>query len=259
MPDAEREGPSLEPPSLFGRKKSASRPPAPDPQQTPAETSAEKPPLVLPKAEERSGLRIPRPIRRPRPTVPRPSPAPDVKADVEPDEVAEPVVLVDEQPSPAPDPQPEEPTEAHPDGEVHESAADAAPSSDAPRPRAPGRYGALAAGLLVGLFLYGLGWATIGTCRGIAGDCETVPSVLIFVAVGLVGVAAGAALLRVLAIPDPTSTSVFAVGLGSLVTFLFLTDQLDTWPMALIVPVTGAIAFFLSWWLTTSWTEADHI
>ncbi|MGA8257610.1 MAG: hypothetical protein WB767_13630, partial [Nocardioides sp.] len=139
-------------------------------------------------------------------------------------------------------------------------AADEGEDATESRPRAPGRYSALAVGLAVGLFLYGAGWAGIGTCRGIASDgCETVPSVLIFVVMGLVGVAAGAGLLNLVGVPDPASTSLFAVSFASLIAFLFLTDDLDTWPMALIVPGMGAIAFFLSWWLTTSWTEADSV
>ncbi|WP_134767899.1 hypothetical protein [Nocardioides sp. 1609] len=98
MPDEETPSdagrPSLEPPKLFGRRRSPRARPAPDP--APAEATV-VPPAVPTPIPEPAPVREPDPVREPSP-VPEPDPIP------EPDPVREPAPVPEPEPIPEPDP-----------------------------------------------------------------------------------------------------------------------------------------------------------
>lgn len=123
-------------------------------------------------------------------------------------------------------------------------------------PLVAGRAAAALTGLVVGLVLVG---ATVGALRG----CEAVQGTTscnragfpLLVAIFLIAVVVGATLLRLFDVPDPTSTSLLAVGLVAVAALLFLLDVTDEWWMLLVIPAVSVATFVLSHWITTTFVE----
>lgn len=244
MPDDEPERPSLEPPKLFGRKRTK-RTPAPEPAPEPSASTDDDP------TEET---------------------------------IAEPTAVLDAVPATAPETVDDEPTfvDAGVDDTETETSAvgttkqaravrETAPAeSSAPvepaRERRPegtpllaGRPAALVTGLLVGGFLVAAVWLGFRGCEAVRGtsSCGTGPGMAALVGIFVLAVVAGRYLLAAFQVPDPSATSFLAVGLTGVIALLFLVDVLDTRPMAIVIPVITAATFLLSWWVTTTFVESD--
>ncbi|HTW14654.1 MAG TPA: hypothetical protein VMF51_05955 [Nocardioides sp.] len=229
--DRDPGAPSLEPPSLFRRRRRTKAEPAPEP------TADEQPTDVL--ASEPA----PDPVPRPVPT-PEPSPTP--------------VPIPDPVPDPVPQPQPVEPAPLFAD-EV-EPGSTRTLTAPAPRtvhaPVLTGLAAALVTGLLVGLLLVLLTAGGQQTCEAVQGtsSCGGAGYPLIL-AILVVAVLAGGALLRRAGVPDPGSTSFLAVGLLAVIALVFLVESLDSWWMVAVIPVVSMATYAASHWVTTAVIE----
>jgi hypothetical protein len=81
------------------------------------------------------------------------------------------------------------------------------------------------------------------------------PGIFLLVAVLVVAVLVGSALLRLAHVPDATSTSFLAVGLTTVFALLFLVGQLFEWWMIIVIPLVSVASFLLSHWVTTTYIE----
>jgi hypothetical protein len=266
MPDEDKQQPSLEPPKLFGRKKKA----------TPAEPESppEEPTAAIPEPEP-----LPEPIPRPDP-VPEPTPIPE----------PEPAPIPEPEPEPGPEPEPTpEPSPPQPDDEerateesptvrtlatgaplfsdevepseesAEEQHADERRSWSSRVPVGPvltGYPASAVAGLVVGALMVGFTAGALRACEGIKGTSTCGgPGLMLLVAILVVLVIIGQALLRLFQVPDPGSTSFLAVGLVAVVALLFLIDVILDWTMIIVIPLIGASAFLASHWVTTAFVE----
>lgn len=220
------DGPSLEMPSLgFGRKKKQARPAGTDDVPGPTSTSPS------PEAEP----------------APEPARAAPLFVDETPTAVAHPVATEERTT--------ERDAGAGDEAEPEESAA-------APRRRLPSlpTLGAMPAALLtgavVGLLVVVLTWGALHLCEVFRGTstCGD-PGFFLLLAILVVAVLAGSAVLRAFGVPDPGSTSFLGVGLVSVVALLFLGDLLFEWWMVVAIPVVAVAAFALSHWVTTAFVE----
>lgn len=238
--DRDPGAPSLEPPSLFRRRRRTKVEPAQEP------AADEQPTEVL--ASEPAPDPIPRPVPTPEPT-PAPVPIPDPVPDPVP------------QPPPA-DPAPLFADEVEQDATVP-GATRTLTLSRAPREsgtlRAPvltGMAAALVTGLAIGLLLVLLTAAGQRSCEAAQGtsSCGGAGYPLIL-AILVVAVLAGGALLRWAGVPDPRSTSFLAVGLLAVIALLFLVESLDSWWMVAVIPVVSMATYAASHWVTTAVIE----
>ncbi|MCY7396762.1 MAG: hypothetical protein LH468_11565 [Nocardioides sp.] len=119
-----------------------------------------------------------------------------------------------------------------------------------------GRVAAVVTGLVVGLVLVLATALALRLCELVRGtsSCGSAGFFLL-VAILLLGVLVGSAVLRVARVPDPGSTSVLAVGLTSVIALLFLVDQLFAWWMVIVIPLVSAGTFALSHWVTTTFSD----
>jgi hypothetical protein len=236
--EAERDGPSLELPSLgFGRKRRRQGP----------ETAAGPEPTT----EDGTAAPAPGEAAPDEPTDVLPAAAPPAPVAPAPEPVTAPPLYVDEvEPRPAPD-----------------DLSGEAPTPPAPRDR-PRRelpaVGAMVAsaitGLLVGVITVGLTWGSLRLCEVVRGtsSCGT-PGFLLLIAIMIATVLLGSLLLRSWGVPDPGSTSFLAVGLLAVLALLFLVDVLFSWSMILVIPAFAMATFALAHWVTTAFIEpADH-
>jgi hypothetical protein len=257
MSDAEDTGgPSLEPPSLFGRKKrgkktaprsgeSTAAPPAAEPiAGLDADIRPEVEPVPPPPVEATptTSLGVDQPtVVQPSvssgPAAPPPGPPPPLFAD-EPRQPA-PRTAAPQAPVPAEVP-PEVPT-----------------TPRAPRgPWLTGWAAAIVTGLVVGGLIVGGTSASLRLCTAVKGteSCGN-PGFLLLVAILVVCVLVGAVMLRAARVPEPGSTSFLAVGLLSVVALMFLIDQLLEWWMVIVIPVVSILTYVLSHWVTSSFVE----
>ena len=176
----------------------------------------------------------------------RPAPPPETEPAVE--QAREPVVeqtrpiVVEEEPPP---PEPEPPRRKQP---------------RAPRLRADrgpgGMAAALVTGLVVGLGLCGLTWASLRSCEGVQGtsSCGDAGYPLLGLMLAVM-VVVGWLLLRLLRVPDPATTSFLAVGLAMVVALLVLVDHLLDRSMLVVIPVLCAATYALAHWVTRTFVE----
>ncbi len=198
-----------------------------------AEPEKEQPSLELPKL----GLRR----RRQRP----PTEAPPAEETV----VHEPAVeetgpLLVEEPEPAPSPAPKPRREPRPPRVRTE--------------RGPG--GVLAAavtGVVVGLGICGLTWASLRSCEGVQGtsSCGDAGYPLLGLMLAVM-VVVGWLLLRLLRVADPATTSFLAVGLAMVVALLVLVDHLMDRAMVVVIPLLCAATYAAAHWVTSTFVEA---
>jgi hypothetical protein len=199
-----------------------------------AEPEKDQPSLELPKL----GLR-----RRKRPA---PPPEPERVPEPIDERVGEPIaeearpILVEE-----PRPEPEEPRRKAPK------------APRARKERGPGGMpAAVLTGVVVGLGIVGLTWASLRSCESVqgtssCGDAGYPMLGLILVAMVLVGWL----LLRLLRVRDPGSTSFLGTGLAVVVALLVLVDHLLDRSMVVVVPIVCAAAFALAHWVTRTFIE----
>jgi hypothetical protein len=192
-----------------------------------------QPSLELPKL----GLR-----RRKRPA-PEPDPAPVVQERVEePVEETRPIVVEDPAPTYQPEPEPEVAPE---------------PRRRAKRERGPGGMAsAVLSGLVVGLGIVGLTWASLRSCEKVQGtsSCGDVGYPMLALIL-VVMVVVGWLLLKVLRVRDPASTSFLGTGLAVVVALLVLVDHLMDRSMVVVVPLICAATFGLAHWVTRTFIE----
>ena len=236
--DHEKDGPSLELPSLgFWRKRRATAPAAQDEQpaareESPAEEVRPAPPPEPPRIVDD-------------PPRARPLYADEVEVSAEaPTQAVQPVPTNEVRPIPGPVP-----------------LEDVPPSRR--RRRMPPSIGGMAAaiitGLLVGVITVGLTWGALRLCELVKGtsSCGN-PGFLLLVAIMVAMTLLGSLLLRVWGVPDPGSTSFLAVGLLAVLTLLFLVDVLFNWWMIIVVPLFAVLSFAVSHWVTTAFVEPTH-
>ncbi|WP_028638675.1 hypothetical protein [Nocardioides sp. URHA0032] len=196
-----------------------------------ADPDKDQPSLELPKLSLR---------RRKRPPA-EPAPAPE-PVPVPPVEETRPVVVDDPRPEPYPGIEP---------------APEPEPRRKARREREPGGMAAaVLTGLVVGLGIVGLTWASLRSCERVQGtsSCGDVgyPMLgLILVVLVLVGWL----LLRLLRVPDPASTSFLGLGLAVVIALLVLVDHLLDRSMVVVVPLICALTFGVAHWVTRTFVE----
>jgi hypothetical protein len=118
-------------------------------------------------------------------------------------------------------------------------------------------YAALLSGAFAGLAAVLL---TIGAAKG----CEAVRDnsscgggvgLLAVVAILAIEVLIGANLLKAWQISDPFNTSFLGVGVVATVAMLLFLDQIDSVWMLLVIPLSTAVAFAGSWWITVRFVD----
>ena len=256
------DGPSLELPSLFGRRKRRTGSNGDTTTDTKTDTktdtapdravAAEEDTAVVPRAET---VEAPPVESAPLPPV-ESAPLPPAEADT-PDHTT--VIPVVEEPVV------EEPARRAP---VEPPVAAAPAATPAPPPgrraragtrKAP-QIGASTAAFLVGAAVGLLGCAL--TYVGLQG-CEVVtgvsscggPGLLVLVVILVAMVLVGAVVLRWLRVPDAGNLSFLGVGMMTAIALLFLIDYLyDPW-MFLVIPAVTAMTFGIAQWITTRYTE----
>jgi len=114
-------------------------------------------------------------------------------------------------------------------------------------------------GLVVGLVVVGLTWASLRTCEAVQGttSCGTAGYPMLGLVLVL-AVLAGSTLLRLAQVPDPVSTSLLAVGSAAVLALVFLIDHLDQPAMVVVIPLVCAATFAGAHWLTTAVIEPDR-
>ena len=281
MVDKDGDGPSLELPSLgFGRKRGkksrgarGDAPVAPEttPETTPEPTPTPEPvPVAQPTPiPDREPVTEPEPVAAPEP-VAGPEPV------AEPEPVTEPVSahVNDPEPSTTRMPATSPPAPAAPPLSADEVRDSPTRTEDPPvggertkerkpkrafaLPALDGMAAALVTGAVAGLLMVGLTGAGFRLCEVIQGapSCGD-PGFLLLLAIVIVVILVGKALLAAWSLPDPGSTSFLAVGLLSVVALLFLVDVLFNWWMIILIPVLGMLCFALSHWVTTAFVETD--
>ncbi|MBS43658.1 MAG: hypothetical protein CMH83_10970 [Nocardioides sp.] len=269
MADQDKERPSLEPPTLFGRRKDrAPKTPRPKRAKAPESTSA---PEQTPEAPGTAPVEAPvaSPAAARTPEAPEP-----VEVEAESPASRDTVVLEKDEPTAVFEDAGSEPGATT----VGDVGDDDAPADDRPAAYAtPGlgarlggllpdaaRGGGLVAagvtGLLVGLLLVAVAGGGFGACRAASGgQCGSGTSTGLLVVTFLLAVVAGRVLLEALGVGDPVATSFLAVASTTIVLLLFLVDALGSWTMLVVVPVVTIACFAASWWLTTSFTEDDPL
>lgn len=247
--DRDTDTPSLEPPSLFGRKKKKPAQP-PDPtasvEPTPAyEDEVQEP--VGDTAEDTVAVAVAEPA-----------------ADETPTTIFDAATITVPPPAIRPVAPPSSPAPAAP-------PAAAAPTSSLTPPPAPatpkptrepwvtGRPAAVLAGLLVGALIVAATAGSLRLCTEVKGTSSCGgPGLFLLVAILIVAVLVGAGLLRAARVPEAGSTSFLAVGLLSVVALLFLVGQLFAWWMIIVIPIVSVCTFLLSHWVTTTYVDPDN-
>jgi len=215
-------------PKLFGRKKSGGTvTPAAEPETAPI---AEPVDSVDPVAE---------PVEETQPLAP--VPVPDVPAAEEPVETTAPVTT----------PSPERPKAAKPPKSPRPAR------ERRPLPRLTGLQVAGIAGVVVGLFLVIATYGSLHLCASVRGaqTCGGKAGFPLLLAIGIVAVVGGAALLRLYAVRSPMGDSFLAVALVAVVTVLFLNNHYDAWWMLIAVPVISLVAYLLAHWVSVKYID----
>jgi len=163
----------------------------------------------------------------------------------------------------APEPAPVEATsvELDPAPDVSEEPAPRARKA-APAVSLPaigGQAAAAVTGLVVGALLVGLVWGSLRLCEVVRGTSSCgQPGFLVLLAILVLLVVVGRALLKGFAVDDAGSTSFLGVGVVAVVVLLFLSGQLFEWWTALVVPAAAVVSFALAHWVSTAFVETPE-
>jgi|tagenome__1003787_1003787.scaffolds.fasta_scaffold20882585_3 hypothetical protein len=235
--DRDKDTPSLEPPSLFRRKKKAQEP------ETPAETAPETPP---------------EPAREPAPEPLAPlveaEPAAPVAPPLAP--LSEAAPPLDDSPTTIFD-DTTEPTPAEAPAPVVTGEAEVPNEPKPPRePWLGGTPAAAVTGLFVGALIVAATAGSLRICTAVKGTSSCGgQGFFLLVAILIVAVLVGAALLRGAGVPEPGSTSFLAVGLLSVIALLFLVGSIFEWWMVIVIPLASVATFLLSYWVTATFVD----
>ena len=122
----------------------------------------------------------------------------------------------------------------------------------------PGRVAAAIAGLVAGAVIVGLTTASFSLCEAIQGtDSCGGPGIFLLLAILVLAVVVGTAILKLCQVGEGGSTSFLAVGLTSVIALLFLIDQLFEWWMLIAIPLVSVATFLLSHWVTSTFVEPE--
>lgn len=282
MPDKDLgDGPSLELPKLFGRKKDKKRKGGDDAAPE-VEPSAEGPSATSAPVEEEpapAAAPDPAPVDPAEVTMPLPVPAPDP----EPVEVPEP----EPEPAPSPDPVPEPepastapapapapaPTSARepetgPPAETTlveeplpvpaEGREEAGRRRELTAPSLPSGVAAVLVGALVAVLGIALTWLGLLGCEAVRGteSCGG-PGLVVMLAIMAAMVVVGAALLKAFSVPQSGSLSFLGFGILAVVVLTFLLEHLyEPWVLVLL-PFISAAGYAVAHWVTTRFDEPD--
>lgn len=157
-----------------------------------------------------------------------------------------------------PEPPPGEPVE--PSDAPEESVPGARKASRAVSlPAIGGRAAAIVTGLVVGALLVGLVWGSLRLCEVVRGTSSCgQPGFLVLLAILVLLVLVGRALLNGFGVNDAGSTSFLGVGVVAVVVLLFLSGQLFEWWTALVVPAAAVVSFALAHWVSTAFVETPE-
>lgn len=241
MAEEERETPSIEPPSLFGRKRR--RDSAPTAPEAPTEVAGATEPAPH---EETAVL----PAAATPEWDPAWGPAPEI-----------PGARRARAPKPAKTPKNPQPPKA-----AKEPKAPRPPrAARAPRPQrrpialpsVPPLAAVAGAGLLIGLLMVALTAGSLRACEAARGTatCGGGAGTLLLIAIVIVAIWVGGLLLRVLRVADSGGTSFLGVALLCVIALLFLIDDLDQWWMAIVLPVLSAGSFWASYAVSSAVTD----
>jgi hypothetical protein len=132
-----------------------------------------------------------------------------------------------------------------------------APRARRTGPPIPPSVAAPLTGLVVGLVGAVLTYGGLRGCELARGtdSCGDGPGGLLLLAIMVVMVLAGGALLAWLRVPDPRSTSFLGVGLTAVVAVVALLETLFSAWMFVVVPLVSAAAYLLAWWVSSRFVE----
>lgn len=125
-------------------------------------------------------------------------------------------------------------------------------------PNLPALPAVLLVGAVVGVTAVLMTFGSLRLCDAATGtaSCGGGPGLLMLLAILIALTYLGGWLLRAFGISDAGSTSFLAVGLVAVVAMLFLTDSLDEWSGAVLVPVVTVLAYAVSWRVTANLVDA---
>ena len=148
-----------------------------------------------------------------------------------------------------------EPDDAGPAGNVAPPASRER-TGPSPLARVPGSYAAVGAGLVCGLIGIVLSIGSLRGCEAVrgVGTCGGI-GLFALLAILVVEIFIGAAILKGCSVEDSFSTSFLGVVVAAVVIVLFLLSYLDSWWMLVAVPLVTAAAYLFSWWVTTRFVD----
>lgn len=125
-----------------------------------------------------------------------------------------------------------------------------------PLTRVPGSFAAVGAGLVCGLIGTVLSVGSLRGCEAVrgVGTCGGI-GLFALLAILVVEIFIGAAILKGCSVKDSFSTSFLGVGVAAVVIVLFLLSYLGSWWMLVVVPLVTAAAYLFSWWVTTRFVD----
>lgn len=124
-------------------------------------------------------------------------------------------------------------------------------------PSVPGRIAAGLTGLLVGAAGGAATYGAMAGCEAVRGvsTCGGAPGFFILVAILVLMVLLGAAILRMFGVSASGSTSFLAVGIVAVVVMLTLLDVIFSPWMFVVVPLLSAGSYLLAHWVTTRFDD----
>lgn len=157
-------------------------------------------------------------------------------------------------------PEPAAPAEAATPGDVEGAEVEDAATAHRERrdllSRVPGPAASVGAGIVCGLIGIVLSMASLRGCEAVrgVGTCGGI-GLFALLAILVVEIFIGAALLNACRVQDAFSTSFLGVGLAAVVIVLFLLSYLDAWWMLVAVPLVTAAAYLVSWWVSSRFVD----
>ena len=119
-----------------------------------------------------------------------------------------------------------------------------------------GRPAAILVGLVVGGLIVVATAGSLRICTEVKGTSSCGgQGFFLLLAILVVAVLVGSALLRLAQVPEPGSTSFLAVGLLSVAALLFLVGSIFQWWMVIVIPLVSVATFLLSHWVTSTYVD----
>lgn len=274
--DLESEGPSLELPSLFGRRRKSKQAPENAPENA-SEASSEPPPqspesvapVEVPDATEIAPVGEQVVTSPPAPETAPAEAAPPAAAEQEPAAERTQVLTPAAVAAPAAEAQTNAPAAEGGSRKARKAQKPArekpikAPKEKAPRPPVemphidPGPATAIV-GAVMGLDAVIFTWLGLQGCEAITGaeSCGG-PGIFVLAAIVVSLVLLGAAMLRLLRVPDAGSLSFLGVSVMCVVVLVFLLEALETPWTLLYMPILGLASFATARWVTTRFVDME--